>query len=710
MPPAIICPDVSGATPPSIEARIGADSAKLLYGFAAGSLTMSTIVSAGLVFVVGTARLWPALLVWLAAMLTVILLRGIDLFFIYPRRQARGCDQRDISRYAAGALASGAVWGCFPLTFFPVLNTHGLCSAAVVITAMAGGSVAPLAGSMWAGIGYSVLLMAPTSFMLWRSPLRADNLLGGLAAMMLLSIILATRKVNRAMVGSLVLRHLNDGLMEAAEAQRRAAEAVNAQLSAAQVALNEANQSLESRIATRTAELEREIRERKNYAEALARLASTDPLTGLCNRNTFAERLACMLAAAERTGRGCAVLFLDLDNFKQINDVRGHATGDHVLQAVSRLLSERVGSQAELARWGGDEFVLAMLIDPGSSAALALSQDLRRVLALPLQAGLEVVRVDVTIGIAVFPEHGRTQDELIRAADVAMYQAKKAGRGGVTLFDHALAEGMSERHMLEQALRAAIERSELSLVYQPIVSSRTGACEAFEALVRWNHPSRGLIAPADFIPVAEQSGQISQIGSWVLHEACRAAAAWPRNAGGSAPPPVTVNVSVAQVVSGTLLADVESALTESGLPAARLQLEITESMFVSDHVRVTPVFEELRRRGMRILLDDFGTGFSSLAYLGKLPIDVIKIDQSFVRSAERDGFAIINAILSIARALSLQVTAEGVETNLQRTVLSSIGVERLQGYLIARPMPGENVAGWLESHGRAPLQAIAAVA
>ena len=380
------------------------------------------------------------------------------------------------------------------------------------------------------------------------------------------------------------------------------------------------------------------------------------------------------------------------------------------------MLSQNVGGRAEIARWGGDEFVIAMLIDPGSTAALMLGQELRRVLAMPLQAGLEVVRVDVTIGIAVFPEHGRTQDELIRAADVAMYQAKKEGRGRVTLFDRSLADGMSERHMLEQALRDAVERSELSLVYQPIVSARTGRCEAFESLVRWHHPTRGLIGPVVFIPVAEQSGQIGKIGRWVLREACRAAAAWPPSVGPDEgqgdwePPPVTVNVSVAQVLSGTVLADVEAALAASGLPATRLQLEITESMFVSDHVRVTPVFEALRRRGIRILLDDFGTGFSSLAYLGKLPIDVIKIDQSFVRSAERDGFAIINAILSIARALSLQVTAEGVETQLQRTVLSSIGVERLQGYLIARPMPGESVAGWLDAHGNALQRIEAAVA
>ena len=715
MHPGIARPAMADTIPAAIVARVTADRAKLLYRFGIGGLANNLFASCGLVGLLGTARTGPGLLVWLGAMLAVTLLRGFDVLIYFPRYRTGNCGTRDIVRCNVVVLLTAAVWGSFPLAFFPVLDTDGLCAAMVIMTALAGGAMTTLAGSLVAGIGYSIFLLAPMAVMLCYSSLRAQHFGALLTVMMLAAIIWSGRLMNRSMVTSLILRHVNTGLLLAAEDQRKQTEAINARLTVAQGALHDANHSLEERIVARTAELEREIVERKAYAGALARLASTDPLTGLRNRSNFAERLGCMLASAEQTGRSCAVLFLDLDNFKQINDVRGHATGDHVLQGVSQALSGHVGEQAEIARWGGDEFVLAMLIDPGSDAAVTLSHELRRVLAKPLQAGLEVVRVDVTIGIAVFPEHGRTQDELIRAADVAMYEAKKAGRGRVTLFDRSLAQGMHDRHVLEQALREAVDRGELSLVYQPIVSARTGRCDAFESLVRWHHPTRGLIGPVDFIPVAEQSGQIGQIGRWVLEEACRAAAAWPPSLGPGdgvnwEPPPVTVNVSVAQVLSGTLLDDVEAALSGSGLPAARLQIEITESMFVGDHLRVTPVFEALRRRGIRILLDDFGTGFSSLAYLGKLPIDVIKIDQSFVRGAERDGFAIINAILSIARALSLQVTAEGVETALQRTVLASIGVERLQGYLIARPMPGENVAGWLAAHGRGLLVPLAAVA
>jgi diguanylate cyclase (GGDEF)-like protein len=674
------------------EALVACDRARLLYAYGIGGVTISAIASVFLVLMVAAPApaMWMRL--WLAAMLAVLAVRCVDVTVLHRARLARPFDgTREIQRFAAGVYVCAVLWAVFPPAFFPAMGLAGRCGAAVVLAAMAGGSVTVLGPSLRVAVVSCCAFLFPPAVMFLILPGREDHFLGVLALAMLVTMIVSSRTAHGSIGSALRLSRTNEALVAAAEA-------ANAQLSAAQAALNEANASLERRIVARTADLEREVGERKRYAEALACLASTDPLTGLWNRTHFAEKLARMLAAAERDGRGCAVLFLDLDNFKEINDVRGHATGDRVLQGVSAMLSARAGGVAEIARWGGDEFVVAMPIEPGSDAAVTLGHDLRRGLAPPLHAGLEQVRVDVTIGIAIFPRDGRTQDELIRAADVAMYEAKKSGRGRVVVFDHALARGMTERHRLEQALRAAVEGGELSLAFQPIVSARTGACEALEALARWDHPERGVIPPGVFIPVAEQSGQIQAIGRWVLGAACRAAAHWPAVLSGGRAPAVTVNVSVSQVLSGHLLEDVEAALQESGLAPNRLQLEITESMFVSDHVRVTPVFEALRARGMRILLDDFGTGYSSLAYLGKLPIDVIKIDQSFVKAAEHDGFAVINAILSIARALRLEVTAEGVETVMQRTVLASIGVERLQGYLISRPLQAGHVVRWLAAH------------
>ena len=396
------------------------------------------------------------------------------------------------------------------------------------------------------------------------------------------------------MIKSLRLSHINQALVRQSEQQRRETEAANERLATAQVALADANQTLERRIELRTADLEHEVAERQRYAEALARLASTDPLTGLWNRTTFAERLACMLADADAGGTRLAVVFLDLDNFKQVNDVRGHTAGDQVLQTSAHLLSQAADDTVQLARWGGDEFVMAVPITRDSQSVVQMATSLRHVLMRPLNAGIDAVRIDATVGIAIFPEDGRTQDELIRAADVAMYEAKKEGKGRVKLFDPALARNVTERHRLEQALREAMARNEFSLAYQPIISTATGGCKAFEALLRWQHPELGSIGPSTFIPIAEQTGQIATIGRWVLIEACKAAASWPDQTLS-----VTVNASVAQAVSGMLLDDVEDALAQTGLSATRLEIEITESMFVSDHVRVAPIFEDLRRRGIR---------------------------------------------------------------------------------------------------------------
>jgi diguanylate cyclase (GGDEF)-like protein len=683
----------------SPEALVACDQARLLFAYAPGSLIISTITSICLVLAVHTASNARLMGVWLGAMLVVLALRALDVTVLHRRRCAGALDgKREIKRFTAGVIATSSLWAAFPVLFFASMSSTGRDVAALVFVAMSGGSVTVLSPSLPAAILSCSAQLMPLGVTFLLMPGREYHYAGALALLMLATMIGHCRTANRSVLSGLRLVRANEALVTVAEHQRQEVEAVNARLNAAQTALHDANHSLERRIVARTADLEREVGERKRYAEALTCLASTDPLTGLCNRTQFAGRLARMLAEAEQAGQECAVLFLDLDNFKQINDVRGHATGDRVLQTVSRLLSQRAGAAAELARWGGDEFVVATRMEAGSEAAASLGADLRGVLATPLHAGLDVVRVDVTVGIAIFPQHGRTQDELIRAADVAMYEAKREGRGRVVLFDHALANSMSERHILEQALRDAADNGQISLAFQPIVSVRTGQCEALEALARWQHPALGEISPAVFIPVAEQSGQIRKIGRFVLMQACREAASWPAAAWSGRAPAVTVNVSVAQVLSGTLMDDVEDALAATGLPASRLQLEITESMFVGDHVRVTPVFESLRRRGIRILLDDFGTGFSSLAYLGKLPIDVIKIDQSFIKAAERDGYAVINAILSIARAMSLEVTAEGVETVMQKTVLSTIGVERLQGFLISRPIAGPGVSPWITQH------------
>jgi diguanylate cyclase (GGDEF)-like protein len=393
-----------------------------------------------------------------------------------------------------------------------------------------------------------------------------------------------------------------------------------------------------------------------------------------------------------------AVLFLDLDNFKEVNDLKGHYWGDHVLREVANRLSAIIPVDATCARWGGDEFVFVLSYLPAGEAARranAVATQLRRSVCGPICFGSETVRVDATIGIALFPDHGRTADELIRAADMAMYAAKKGGRGRVRTFDPALAAELRDRRLLEEALRDAIPRGELRLEFQPIIDAANWRCRSLEALVRWEHPTRGTIGPTEFIPIAERSGDIIAIGRWVLAQACAAARNWP----GVPQPAVSLNVSVAQIVDGNVLDDVRAALAESGLAPHRLHIEVTETLFASDHRQIIPTLVALRAMGIGISLDDFGTGFSSLSYLRSLPIDTLKIDKSFVADVQNESGPIIKAIRSLADAFDIDVIAEGVETAEAAATLLSMGVNFLQGFLFAHPLPQDEVADWLLDAG-----------
>ncbi len=672
------------------------DVATLLYSNVGGSLIMTGVIAVFLVLVLGSAIDAVVSGLWLCGMFVVLAIRTLDLLHWHPRRMAGSATGRlDLVCFAAGTLSVCAVWAMFPLLFFPGLDPSRSTGAFVVMAAMAGGSTSVLGPSLFLSTAYCAAQLLVPALVYFSLPGQENRILGLLAVAMFLFLALTSRQANRSITGALRLNRLNQALDAKLEQQRRELQTANQQLVTAQAALSQANQAVGRPTERRTEDAEREAARQHTSSATTDRLASTDPLTGLGNRASFASRLSTMLLDAADTGTHLAVLFLDIDNFRQINDVRGHRAGDALLQVAASRMGEVVGESGGLARWEGDEFVVAVPATSRDRAA-RLADALRQAMLRPLDGAHERVCLDVTIGVALYPDDGRTEDELIRAADMAMYEAKKQGKGRVRQFDPGLARDLAAHYRLEQALRGAAERGEFSLAFQPIFDSASGRCQAVETLLRWTHPELGVVEPIRAIQAAEQSGQIASIGRWVLQQACRTAATWP-----GAAPAVTVNVSVAQVQSGTLLEDVAAALAQSGLPPARLQLEITESMFVTDPVRIAPVFEELRRRGHKILLDDFGTGYSSLAYLSKLPLDVIKVDRSFVAAAEHEGYAIIHAILSIARALSLAVTAEGVETEAQQAVLVAMGVDNLQGYLLSRPMTATALAAWLQTEPRA---------
>ncbi len=681
------------------------DQAKALYDYAAGGLAMSAVASLFLSIMIATTGDLDRVVGWLGAMAVVLGVRTLDLLLWYPRRPSGAAGgEAEIRRYASGVAAASLVWIAFPPLFFHAMSETGRAGAAVVLAAMAGGSPIMLGAVSGLSIGYCLSLILPFSLMFLLQPGRVAFSLGMLGLCDAVVMTGTCMVLHHRVIDFIRLARRHQLMMADALMQQDRTAAANASLRAAQDALHDANQSLESRIEARTTDLQREIMERESYARALARLASTDSLTGLLNRATLSERLAELLRDAAQAEAGIAVLFLDLDGFKQINDLQGHDVGDHVLRVAARRLMECCLG-AYVARWGGDEFVIVTTRCRAEAEILPLAERIRRSLTAPIetdppQGGRRTVRIGVSIGVSLCPLHGTSQDELIGAADVAMYSGKKEGGGRLTVFNAELARLISERRLIEQSLREAPGDGALALHYQPIVNAVSGRCEVMEALLRWTHPELGRISPEIFIPIAEQSEQIVAIGRFVLFEACGAAVLWP----GPDPPAVAVNISVAQILSGHLLEDVQAALDASGLPVHRLHLEITESMFVADPFRIMPPLEALRARGVCLALDDFGTGFSSLARLKTLPINTIKIDRAFVQEESEEGFAIIRAMLLIARAMQLEVTAEGVETEQQMSMLTALGATRLQGYLLSRPMPAAMVAAWLSS-GELRLQA-----
>ena len=683
--------------PAALAVMVVQDQARTLYAHGKGGLTMSAIVSLLLSLMVVTPANHALVAGWLCAMAIVLAVRGFDLLILYPkRRQSSEDGPADIRRYAAGVGAAALLWVAFPPLFFATMTQTSRAGSAVILAAMAGGSPIMLGAVLSVAIGYCLSLILPFSLLLLFLPGRVNATLGTLGLTDALVMTWLCKVLHDRVLAYMRLARSHQLLTEEALVQQSRTEA-------AQFALQAANQTLEARVEDRTADLQREILERKSYAIALERLASIDPLTGLLNRATLANRLDAALARASWSAISLAVLFLDLDGFKHINDVQGHEVGDHVLKAVAgRITQCCVGAHAaawHVARWGGDEFVIVATGLRDEATIAATAQAILTALSDPieltdLKPGAASVRLGVTIGVALAPAHGTTQDTLIRSADNAMYSGKKQGGGRVVIFNQLLARQISERRLIEQGLRSAPHDGALALHYQPIINALTGRCDLMEALLRWTHPSLGAVGPNIFIPIAEQSEEIIAIGRFVLREACTAAMRWP----GEPQPSVAVNISIAQILSGHLLADVQVALDESGLPVQRLELEITESMFIADHDRVMPVLEALRARGIHLALDDFGTGFSSLARLATLPIDTIKIDRAFVQQEDERGLAMIRAMLLIARALRLEVTAEGVETENQVVTMKALGADRLQGYRLARPMQAASVAEWLASH------------
>ncbi|OWW19308.1 putative bifunctional diguanylate cyclase/phosphodiesterase [Noviherbaspirillum denitrificans] len=441
-----------------------------------------------------------------------------------------------------------------------------------------------------------------------------------------------------------------------------------------------------------------DITERKVYEARIRHQATHDALTGLPNRILLADRLQQAIHQAERDGGIAAVAFIDLDHFKFINDSLGHQVGDELLKVVAARLKSCMRASDTVARQGGDEFVIVL---SNQKSLESVTDTIRRIIAVvaePAQASGLDLHVTCSVGISVFPSDGHDAETLLRHADSAMYKAKELGRNNFVYFAAEMNAHATQRLDMLNSLRHAVANNEFVLQFQPKIHLATGKVVGAEALIRWRHPLRGMVPPGSFIPLAEESGLIIEIGEWVLRTACAQNMAWQR--AGFPAIPISVNLSPRQLVRGDIVALVAEVLHESGLAPHCLELEITETVVMRDVDKSLVILKKLKELGVKISIDDFGTGYSSLNYLKRFPVDTLKIDRSFVSDIadDQDDAAIVKAVISLAHILNLRVVAEGVEAEEQRRFLLENGCDEVQGYYFGRPVPSESFAGkWLQA-------------
>ena len=659
-----------------VEVQLIRDKALVMYRQLPNVLIFTFVATSALIlYYAEVEQLW----VWWGGMQVVTALR-LGTLILWRRRWSATIEiadsQKAIRLFVAFALLSGVLWAVFSVAFFAISTPSQRLVIAMVMATVAAGSVNVLALVPWASKLFIVLLIAPLVVLFASTGELDDLVVAGLGVALFIGL------TGFAKVASGSASHL---LVAAQQREFRLANAASQR----DELLRDKN-SLESRLAEKIERLEFEITLKERYARELSRMAELDTMTGLLNRSAFERELHHQLDWATSTDIPLAIFALEILRF-DVLELQGVRATEQILVSIATRLRLFFGEDVLIARWGGAEFAVAVP-DPEQRW-----NDRGIFLRASLQETIEVdagaLRVDVMIGIAPVATSVHL-DTLMYRASVAKHSLRQQGIGGVKVFDEALDVVIRQRQKLRRALHASLETDDLKLVFQPIepcVADLDGkkVPRKMEALLRWDEPELGAVSPALFIPVAEESGLIMPLGRWVLLEACRTALAWPDEA------IVCVNVSVQQILAGDLLQDVNRALAISGLPASRLQIEITESVFSQDIDRVCGVLEQVRQLGVTLAIDDFGTGYSSLAYLRHLPVDVIKIDRSFIQDLDQGARKLLVAMVSMARGLGFRIVVEGVETAEQQNLLMAMGVDYLQGYFIARPMAASDAKCWL---------------
>ncbi len=679
--------------------RLDHDRANLLHRQTPTVLLILALSALGMLLAIQSRQpLDTAHWVWFAAMLVLIAFRFGELFAWRHAASAQRDPDYWLRAHAIGTLASAITWAVFPLLFLGALVPSARTIVLIVYVALAGGAASALAASRPLATAYAIVVVGAPSLMLLLIGDRAEVILGLLGLAYLTMLVGAIRMVNGSIVRALELAWSNESLMQRALEQQHETEALNLQLAGARDELQRINEDLEGKVQQRTERLERQISERRAFQRQLEALANTDPLTGLANRGKLARELDEALAEARADSTSLAVLFVDLDRFKEINDGMGHPVGDRVLRTVAQRLRAAAPDAQCIARWGGDEFVVIQLgaaarpdrlIEGGNQLVAALSE--------PIDIGSGQVRIGASIGVAVFPDHADDADALIKQADVAVYEAKLEGRGVTLLYRHEWGERARRRHELGLALREAIERDGLELLVQPIVSIPGRQLVGVEAHPRWTHPEFGAFDAQSMVQLAEESGLIGALGAWILGRACEAGVRLSR------PHPIrmSVNVPVQQMLVADFVASIDQALARSAMPPGLLEIGVSEQVFAEDLGQIVDTLTALKSRGVALSIDDFGSGYSSLAHLQRLRANTLRVAPRFVRDLDGGGDAIIGAIISIARNLGIVAVVEGVDTESQLRRVLELGAVRAQGELFDPPRPLEQLLADLAADGPA---------
>lgn len=620
-----------------LKSRAHFDAANILYANSYTGIVVNIICASMLVYAFINANNTQFKQLWLLSIFVVLALRFIDaLFWHRDAHQDEDYSQRSIVRFSIGTHITALLWCTYTLVVLPDADTIELACIIITMSGMVGGGTTILSAHKKTSMFYSIILLAPGSIVLLLGEEKHQQLFGFLGFTFCMAMVFTAKKA--------------------------------AQFTDKAISLKNENAILVSH-------MEEEVEQR---TQKIYELSNLDPLSKLYNRTAFLKHLDRLLDITKKEQQTLAVLFIDLDKFKEINDSLGHETGDILLQKTAQRLKVQASSQQLLCRWGGDEFLMA-LPNVTQSQAKKYANDLIQNISVPYEIHGRQCVIGATIGIAIHPEHSNTANQLIQLADTAMYHQKNMQPSQVKVFSSELNQHLAREKMLKENLETAIDNKQISLNFQPIVSTRTNQVTSFEALLRWNLAGEN-ISPVDLIPLAEQYGYISSIGAWVLQQACLTARQWPKDIA------VAVNVSVLQLHDEQFIATLDQALIHNELAPERLHIEITESVFSSDKATLIQRIKAMQSRGIKVSIDDFGTEYSSLSVIQDLGVNIIKIDRSFVQKLDGNGFAIINAVVQIAAALGYKVVAEGVETQHQADMLKTMGVDYLQGFLFAKPM------------------------